>query len=379
MIDYLKLVLQYEFYDNSLFSYAIFGIIILLGLSFKRFISRRSNSLLFRLIRKYHSDISIENFQGLLQKPMSYIILLIFAFIAFNQLEYPLSWNLVSVEQFGIRMLVDRIFKLLMILNIMWILLRFCDIILVIMLHRADATDNKFNNQLIPFFIDFLKITVVVFSALVVLGSVFNVNVATLVAGLGIGGLAIALAAKESLENLLGSLTIFLEKPFIVGDLVQIGNIQGTVEKVGFRSTRVRTLEKSFVTIPNKMVVNESLDNLSLRTFRRVRFDIGLTYSTSIEQMKEVTKKLQAFLDAHARTNGDGRVRFSSFGPSSLDIMVLYFIDTQDYNEFLDIREDINYEIIQIVKGAGADFAFPSTSIYLENSQGYIPLKKERD
>lgn len=365
-------LLQQEFYGNTLFDYSVFGIILMLGFLFKRFISKRSNRLIFKFFGKYKSDISIEHFSELLHKPVSYTILLIVAFVAFSQLQYPPEWKLVSAEQFGIRMLISRLFTLSMIVTIMWILLRFCDIILIIMLHRAEESGNKFNNQLIPFFIDFLKITVVIFSILVILGTVFNVNVATLVAGLGIGGLAIALAAKESLENLMGSFTIFLEKPFVVGDMVRVGNVQGTVEKVGFRSTRLRTLEKSFVTLPNRIMVSQELDNLSMRTFRRVNFNLGLTYQSSAEQIKNICNELQVYLDSHPKTNNDSKVRFSEFGASSLDIMVLYFVDTEDFTEFLDVKEEINFQIMRIVKKQGADFAFPSTSVYLEK----MPLVK---
>ncbi len=195
-------------------------------------------------------------------------------------------------------------------------------------------------------------------------------NVGSLVAGLGIGGLAIALAAKESLENLFGSFTIFFDKPFVVGDLVTIGGVSGTVEKVGFRSTRIRTLEKSYVTIPNKRMIDAELDNLSLRTFRRVKFDVGLVYGTSMSTIKSVVQKIQKYVDEHERTNQDGQVKFMEFGSSSLDVMVLYYIDTMDWGVFLDIKEEINYKIMEIVENEESDFAFPTQTLHLnqENS-----------
>ncbi|MFO7997986.1 MAG: mechanosensitive ion channel family protein [Bacteroidales bacterium] len=198
------------------------------------------------------------------------------------------------------------------------------------------------------------------------LGWVFGINVGTLVAGVGLGGLAVALAAKESLENLFGSLTIFLDKPFVVGDLVKVSGITGVVEKVGFRSTRMRTLDKSYVTLPNKKMIDSELDNLSLRTFRRANFVVGLTYSTRIEQMKAVVADIQAMIDNHPNTNQEGLVRFKEFGNSSLDIMVVYFVDTMDWATYLDVKQEINYGIMEIVKKHGADFAFPSRSVYFE-------------
>jgi len=207
---------------------------------------------------------------------------------------------------------------------------------------------------------------------LTVLSSVFNVNVTAMAAGLGIGGLAIAMASKESIENLLGSFTIFFDKPFTVGDAINVGGVIGVVEKVGFRSTRVRTYDKSIVTVPNKNMVNAELDNLGVRPVRRVNFVIGLSYRTTIEQLKNITREIQAMLDEHASTNQDGRVRFQEFGSSSLDIMIVYFVNSPSWDDLIDVREDVNYRIIEIVNKYKAEFAFPSTSIYFENG-----LKKQ--
>jgi MscS family membrane protein len=141
------------------------------------------------------------------------------------------------------------------------------------------------DDQLVPFVVEIGKIAVYIVLFFVLLGKVFDIDVTALAAGVGIGGIAIAMASKESLENLLGSFTIFFDKPFLVGDLVSTGSITGTVEKVGFRSTRIRTFDKSIVTVPNKNMISAELDNLGKRKVRRARFYIGLTYDTTIDQM----------------------------------------------------------------------------------------------
>ncbi|MDX5442757.1 MAG: mechanosensitive ion channel family protein, partial [Hymenobacteraceae bacterium] len=230
-------------------------------------------------------------------------------------------------------------------------------------------TLSKVDDQLVPFFKDLAKVFVILVAALSVLRGIFSYDITGFVAGLGIGGLALAFAAKESLENLLASFTIFLDQPFVVGDLVQVGEVLGTIEKIGFRSTRIRTLEKSFVTVPNKNMIDKPLDNLTLRTFRRAKFDINLTYNTTSEQIRAIVVDIQEFLDNHPRTNQDGRVRFLNLGPHSKDVMVLYFVDTMDWNEFIDIKEEINYKIVEIVEKYGADFAFPTQTLYLRKEQ----------
>ena len=183
-----------------------------------------------------------------------------------------------------------------------------------------------------------------------------------------VGGVAVALASKESLENLLGSFTIFFDKPFQVGDVITVGAITGVVEKVGFRSTRVRTFDKSVVTVPNKNLVNAELDNLGLRPVRRVKFNIGLLYNTSVDQIKHIVNDIQKLLDEHPDTTKEGKVRFLEFGDSSLNIMILYFTNGPDWEVMINTQQEINFKIIEIVKKHGSDFAFPTRSIYFENN-----------
>jgi MscS family membrane protein len=193
-----------------------------------------------------------------------------------------------------------------------------------------------------------------------------NVNIAALVTGLGIGGLALAMASKESLENLLGSFTIFFDQPFTVGDIVTVGLITGTVEKVGLRSTQIRTFDKSLVSIPNKKMIDAELDNLGLRPVRRVKFNVGLTYETSIDQIKAIVADIQQMIDLHEKTNDETEVRFQEFGSSSLDIMVLYFVNSPEWEDLIDVKEEINYKIMEIIKKHNSNFAFPSTTVYLQ-------------
>jgi MscS family membrane protein len=222
------------------------------------------------------------------------------------------------------------------------------------------------DDQLVPFVIEVGKIAVYIVLFFILLGRVFNIDVTALAAGVGIGGIAIAMASKESLENLLGSFTIFFDKPFVVGDLVTTGGITGTVEKVGFRSTRIRTFDKSIVTVPNKNMISAELDNLGKRKVRRARFYIGLTYDTTIEQMKKVVKEIETLINEHPKTDQEGRVKFQEFGASSLDIMVLYYVDSTKWDDFIDVKEDINFKIMEIVKNNDCEFAFPSTTVYLQ-------------
>ena len=262
----------------------------------------------------------------------------------------------------------SKIFSLFLIYAIYKIFVKVIDYIGLILKQRAAETENKMDDQLIPFAIEIGRILVVIFALFFILGNVFDINITALATGLGIGGIAIAMASKESLENLLGSFTIFFDRPFTVGDVVKVGTVTGLVEKVGFRSTRIKTFDKSVVTVPNKKMIDAELDNLGLRPVRRVKFHIGLTYDTSTEQIKNIVNDIQEMINSHEKTNEEGKVRFQEFGASSLDIMVLYYVNSPKWEDLIDVKEDVNYKIMDIVKKHNSDFAFPSTSVYLHQN-----------
>jgi MscS family membrane protein len=355
------------FLGNTLENYCWFAGIILLGLIFSRLLSKILTLFVFKFLQKYSTGVGYDKLLVLLKKPMVVFIILVSFYFAFDHLNFPVEWNFVSIEKFGLRMILYRLYLIFIIVAVTWIFLRLVDFLGLVLTHRASLTESKTDDQLVPFFIDALKVIVVIFSIFFVFGAVFKLNIASLIAGLGIGGLAIALAAKESLENLIGSFTIFLDKPFIIGDFIKVGNIEGHVEKIGFRSTRIRTIEKSFLTVPNKKLVEGELDNLSLRIQRRAKFNVGLTYETKTEQLKKIIVEIQNFIDHHPSIlDHETRVRLYDFGPSSVNIMVTYFVSTMEYDVYLNVREEINYKIMEIVENSGSSFAYPTTAVLMK-------------
>ena len=360
-------LIETVYFDNTLKAYFVFGGIILFGLLFKQLISKYLGGVLFRLLGKSAHEVGRSAFDDRLKKPLNNLIFLGAIFLASQQLQFPAKWELVPAEEFGLRFSIQKGFSLVYAYYIFLLLLRFVDFIGEIMERRAAKTSNKMDDQIVPFAIEIAKVMVIILGSLTVMSSVFDVNIAALATGLGIGGIAIAMASKESLENLLGSFTIFLDKPFTYGDIVTVNGYTGTVEKVGFRSTRIRTFDKSIVTVPNKNMVNAELDNLGLRPIRRVKFNIGLTYGTPVESIKKIVAEMEMMINNHPNTTQDGaRVRFQEFGASSLDLLVLYYVDSPDWELLIDTRQAINFNIIEIVHAQGSDFAFPTTSVFLE-------------
>ncbi|MFW0714489.1 mechanosensitive ion channel family protein [Pedobacter sp. N23S346] len=358
------------FWGNTVKAYCLFGAILFLGIILKRVFSKLLSKLLFKLFKNFSQQSHDDAFVALLVKPIEVFIQLTTLYLAINQLKHPLEVaifhyrKLVGKVKISVPVslgdCIDRIFLFMIILSIFWIILRIIDFISHVLLFKASLTSNKSDDQLVPFLKELFKTLIIFIGFFTLLGFVFEVNVLTLITGLGIGGIAIALAAKESLENLIGSFTIFLDKPFVVGDLVKVDGVEGTVEKVGFRSTRIRTSERTMATIPNRGMIDGVLENLSLRNSRKVSFIIGLTYETSSASLRKIITEIESHINNHIGTSDDGNASFKSFGDSGLNIEVNYFVTVLNYNDFLKIRQEINLEIMDIVMRNQSDFAYPT-------------------
>lgn len=192
-------------------------------------------------------------------------------------------------------------------------------------------------------------------------------NVTSILAGLGIGGLAVALAAKDTLSNIFGSLVILFDRPFVVGDWIQFDKIEGTVENIGFRSTQIKTFYDSVISVPNFIVANAQIDNMGKRKFRRTRFTLGITYSTSPEKIQSFLEGIKSIIQSHPKTKTDYfQVSFSGYADSSLNIFVNFFLQVANWNEELQFRQDIFLDILKLAQRTNVEFAFPSQSLYIE-------------
>ncbi len=192
-------------------------------------------------------------------------------------------------------------------------------------------------------------------------------NVSGLVAGLGIGGLAVALAAQNTLENVLGYFVILADQPLNVGEYVVFGDISGAVESIGFRSTRIRVLDQSLVTVPNKTIMNANVTNWSRLIKRRLNMTLGIAYSSSPEQILSVVQAIRDMLQNHDLVQADSVVvQFVGFDESSLEVMIICFMNTPEWGDFQAAKQDINLRIINILNERGVEVAFPSRTLYVE-------------
>jgi MscS family membrane protein len=342
------------FLGNTVEQFLWFFGILLAGIAFRTFIAYLFSRFLFEVLKKHSKEIGSQKLVELLKNPFGLFVIVSTLYFAFSCLSFPVEWQIGPSHHFGIRMFLQRVFQIFLIISFTWIVLRIIDFIGLILQQKASKTDNRMDDQIVPFVKEGLKISISIISLFFILGAVFKLNITSLIAGLGIGGLAVALAAKESLENLLGSFTIFFDKPFVIGDFVEVDGVKGHVEKIGFRSTRIRTVEKSFLTVPNKKMVDSILDNITLKTMQRVRMVFSISYDTPPQKIELLIMKINLFLDEQKEIAKDYKAKFFEINNNGgFEILVIYFVDTPSYDISLDVKQVVNFKVLEILKEEG--------------------------
>ena len=231
---------------------------------------------------------------------------------------------------------------------------------------RPAPAPSLLDTRLAPIIKEIGGALIIVLGAAAVIGS-WGYDVAGLVAGLGIGGLAVALAAQDTLANLFGYFVILADEPFQIGDFVIFDGVKGSVESLGFRSTRIRALDQSLITVPNRTVMNASITNWSRLSKRRLDMTLGITYSSSPQQVLSVVQAIREMLREHELIDPDSVVvQFVAFNESSLDIMIICFINTPAWADFQAARQDINLKIMDLLAERGVTIAFPSRTLFVQ-------------
>lgn len=299
------------------------------------------------------------------EKPSGYIFLLTFYFLTYSNLQFS-----VSISHF-----LSVTLEIALSVTVVWLFYNLSDVFSKYLSVLTSKTDTELDDQLIPLIRKTLRFFVVVMGVIAILQN-NGYNVASLIAGLGIGGLAVALAARETLSNFFGSLTIFMDRPFKIGDWIKTGNVEGTVEEVGFRSTRIRTFYNSLVSVPNSNLANADIDNLGLRRYRRLKTVLNLTYSTTPEQMEAFVEGIKAIVKANEHFRQDYyEVHFNSFGAHSLDVLVYVFFDVPDWSTELQQRHNFLLEILRLAREVGVEFAFPTQTLHMDSFYKDTPRK----
>lgn len=341
---------------------AIVGILLLTWIA-RKLLGSVLPALIRKIAARTNNRINDRLYQIFLP-PLRFAVSVIGIWLAILVLELPAT----------VRDIVGRLMSSLLAIALFWAAYRAVELMvdLVLRLGRrtlyASAQREQQQAKLEAVAEQVIKALIVVLAIMVILEE-WDYNVGGLVAGLGIGGLAVALAAQDALANLFGYLIILADEPFIVGEYVLIGDVAGTVETIGFRSTRVRALDQSLVSVPNKTVMNANITNWSRLRKRRLNMTLGIEYKNSPEKVLSVVQAIREMLQTHELVEADSVVvQFIEFNSSSLDIMIICFMKTPNWNDFQAARQDINLKIMHILAERDVEVAFPTRTVYLERA-----------
>jgi len=327
--------------SNSLRSYLIVLGILLIAVFIKRLVSRFFASLIYTWIdKKNHSELRKSHVHRLII-PIERFLLFMVAIIAFYELKFPEVWN-VHIYKISLQQGMESIVKLIFIILLIRVCLRTLEFIAIILDEKAKLSKDQTDDQLILFFRDFFKVILYIIGVLMVLHYVFNENIGNLVTSLSIVGAAVALSMRESLENIIASFIIFFDKPFTVGDMVKVNNFTGTIEKIGLRSTRIRTEIKTYISVPNKQMVDTIVDNISLRTERKIEMDLQISTSTSAIALANFAQFLRDTTANHQKVKSSV-VFVSESGKQFHTIHVECLIPLEvELTAFQMLREELN-------------------------------------
>lgn len=268
-----------------------------------------------------------------------------------------------------IRGFYEKVARTIISIGVIWFIFKIVDIIELLLKHLTEKTSTTLDDQLVPLVRKSLRVLIVVMGFLYIATNVYGKNMGTLVAGLGIGGLAFALAAKDMLANLFGSATIFADRPFAMGDRIIVKGHDGVVEEIGFRSTRLRLLNGHLTIIPNAIVANETIENISRRGFLKRTLEVTVTYDTAPEKIERGLAIIHEMLDARKANFHEEhppRVFFTEFNADSLNIQVMYWFTPVVWLEYLAFNHDFNMELLRRFNEEGIEFAFPTRTLYLK-------------
>lgn len=335
------------YFDNPARDICVsFGIIIFI-LLLRRIISKYFAGLIFSLVKRIWKNVDRKSFLDLLIHPLGVFVVVAVSLIALHRLEFPGRWN-VEVYRYTVKDVFDSIGTTVFIVSFIWLLLRMIDFIATILQRKADISQDMTDNQLIVFFKDFFKVLLGIAGILMILHFAFSMDVGNLLTGLSIVGAAIALSLRESLENLIASFVIFFDKPFTTGDVVKVQTVTGTIEKIGLRSTRIRTEQKTYVTVPNKQMVDSILDNLSLRTQYKGELRLEVDLSTSSRKIHGLLDGIKTILNKKEIESSS--VLLNSIAGNAFMINGDYFIAHMTDKEFNSIKEGINLSVLQLME-----------------------------
>ena len=369
-------VLDTVILDNTVRSYLTVIIIIIVVLLFKKLLSQKIASLLFLLINKQWKTLKKTEFVSLTIKPLGWLLLIIVADFTIEKLNYPAAWNY-KLHGILLNDIFEKIGNSAIIIALFYFLISLINFISLLLEQQVVNDADKSHGQIIIFFRDLLKVFVAIIGLLFILRAAFNQNIGTLLTGLSIVGAALALAAKESIENLIASFIIFFDKPFFTGDTLKVNNVSGTVERIGLRSTRIRTIEKTLVTVPNKQMVDSVVDNLSMRNQRRAEIKLVLSDKTKPEQVEKLMDAVKTSITELQSNITKSSAFVTDFSKDGVTITIEYFTIAFSMQEFNILKQKVNFKLMYLMEEFHLEMSSTSSNITIVNADADLLPKQQ--
>lgn len=344
--------LDQVYLDNSIRSYLAVGAVVLTVVLFRRFLSRNIASLLFLLIGKRWPSVPKAEFINLVFRPLGWFLSCSIAIMAIDKLNFPIQWDW-RIYGHSLQLLISKTGIAILVFSFTWVLLSIVNFVAFVLEQKALKTVEKSDEQLIAFIRDFLKVLIIIAGILMTLKAAFNQDIGSILTGLSIVGAALALAAKESLENLIASFIIFFNKPFFTGDLLKVNQVTGTVENIGLRSTRIRTADKTLITVPNKQMVDSVVDNWSMRTHRRAEIRIPLAVNTNAVAIRGLLDKIRGKLNGGNHPFTSSQANLVDLSSQGLVVAVEFLTDPIPLADFNELREEVSFMLLELIEEAG--------------------------
>lgn len=366
-LDQYAVMRNVKFFGNPLWKYVASLIYIFLAFYISKFLDYLVGVTLKRWAAKSKTtldDMLLEVVHG----PIKIVSFVVFLHIGLSVFDWPLV----------IEGILSKGLLIIVAVSLTYMVMKLVDLLMGYWREKSKhEEDRAFDDQLYPIVRKSLKVFVVVVSVLVT-SSNLGINITAAIASLSIGGLAIGLAAQDTLANLFGAVAVFLDKPFRIGDRIQLDNVDGFVETIGLRSTRVRNLDGYLVTVPNKTMGNATIINVTKRPTIKTVMAIGVTYDTTHERVKRATEILNEVFKGHKMTQ-DVWISFNKFGAFSLDITVIHWWNDTDYKAYLDGMQEMNLEIKKRFDAEGLNFAFPTQTLYVKQDSDWQMASGKND
>lgn len=357
ILDDINQIIDYISANENFFRIIAAVLIILITLAFRKLFARFISAVVIKLTEKTKTKLD-DYIVGVANRPLSFAFIVVGVWLAVLVLKLPPRFD----EFMG------RVVSSLLAFAVFWAAYRASGVIASCIERFVKRTDSKIDDMILPLLKNSVKVIVVVIGITVIVDQ-WGYNIAGLLAGLGLGGLAFALAAQDTAANLFGGITVMLDKPFSIGDWIFTPQVEGIVEQMGIRSTRIRTFAQALVTVPNSALINNPITNWSRMGKRRITYKLRLTYDSPQDKLRQCIEKIREMLKNHPGIHPDTIfVYLENFGENAFEVFLYFFTNTIVWKEYLEVQEDVNMKVLGIIEELGLSIAVPSRSIHLRES-----------